>query len=329
MQVIVSNEIIDSTKYIAREIVKRLSTKYHFDTNEAINFLEINIPEREITKTEVLNTEKNNIPLPFTGHINPNCCHGIRFNYGLYTQCTNTPCLFNTEYPICQTCNKQVEKNSNNKPNYGYIEERIEQGSKYRDPKGKSPLHYANVMEKMNITRHEAERAAKKVGQVIPEDEFTIKKVTRGRPKKDTSAEDTASESSFTEVKSEKKRGRPKKNKDVVNVNSVDNMFKEMTTELTNLDDKPEAAKEAAVEKEADEEDEEKEDEDNDSEQAEALPIKLNKKTELGYVIVENESLADYLLTNNNELYEPFTHDRKGMWNAITKKLEEVDSDDE
>ena len=71
------------------------------------------------------------------------------------------------------------------------------------------------------------------------------------------------------------------------------------------------------------------EEEEEDSEQAEALPIKLSKKSELGYVIVENESLADYLLTNNNELYEPFTHDRKGMWNAITKKLEEIDSDDE
>ena len=238
MQVIVSNEIIDSTKYIAREIVKRLSTKYDFNCDEAINFLEINIPEREITKTETLNPEKNNIPLPFSGNINPNCCHGIRFNYGLYTQCTNSPCLFSTEYPVCQTCSKQVEKNSNNKPNYGYIEERIEQGSKYRDPKGKAPLHYANVMEKMNITRHEAERAAKKVGQVIPEDEFTIKKITRGRPKKDTSAEDTASESSFADVKTEKKRGRPKKNKDVVNIDSVDNMFKEMTTDFIADDDK-------------------------------------------------------------------------------------------
>ena len=115
MQVIVSNEIVDTTKYIAREIVKQLSAKYDFNCDEAINFLEINIPEREITKTETLNPEKNNIPLPFSGNINPNRCHGIRFNYGLYTQCTNSPCLFSTEYPVCQTCSKQVEKNSNNK----------------------------------------------------------------------------------------------------------------------------------------------------------------------------------------------------------------------
>ena len=52
-------------------------------------------------------------------------------------------------YDVCKTCKKQIEKSKNVKPTYGYIQERIEMGDRYRDPKGKAPIAYGNIMEKL------------------------------------------------------------------------------------------------------------------------------------------------------------------------------------
>ena len=84
------------------------------------------------------------------------------------------------------------------------------QNSEFRDPKGKSVVNYGNIMEKLNISREQAEAKAKKMGVIIPEEQFAVLKKTRGRPKKETSVTDTDSEISSASVK--KPRGRPKKN---------------------------------------------------------------------------------------------------------------------
>ena len=323
MQITVESNLIDSTKYIGRQIVNLLASKYQFDANDAINYLELNTVRPERNNENDFNKQKTNIPLPFCNHINPNCCHGVRLNYGLYTQCTNESTVYNTEYPVCQTCSKQIEKNSNAQPNYGFISSRLAMGQNYRDPKGKAPTSYANIMQKMNITREDAELAAKKKGLVIPDYEFILKTVTRGRPKKDTTAVDTESESSFAPVKTEKKRGRPKKNKGLVGVDDVgNNLLNDLIKNMNNNDD-------PTISDKNNENNENNETSDTESDGAEAHPIKLNKKAELGYIIVESEAEADYLLTADNQLYTPFTHDCKGIWNATTKKVENIDSDDE
>tara|TARA_A100001011_G_C14287571_1_gene834543 strand:- start:1247 stop:2215 length:969 start_codon:yes stop_codon:yes gene_type:complete len=321
MEIIVDNNVIDSTKYIGRQIVNLLAKKYNFDSNDAINYLELNTTRPENIQYNDSNKQKNTIPLPFCNYINPNCCQAVRLNYGLYTQCTNPCMVYNTEYPVCQTCNKQIEKNSNDQPTYGFISSRLAQGQNYRDPKGKAPTNYGNIMQKMNISKEDAELAAKKKGLVIPDYEFTVKTVSRGRPKKDTTADDTESEASFVTTKTEKKRGRPKKNKDVVSVDDIgNNMLKDLINDVNNSNTISSESKKLPVSNE---------DSDRESDGAEAHPIKLSKKAELGYIIVESEADADYLLTADNQLYTPFTHDCKGIWNATTKRVEIIDSDDE
>ena len=316
MEITIAQNNLDFIKYLSREIVNNLAKKYNFDADDAISYLSINVERNDDTKREIAITQKANIPLPFCGSINPNCCQGIRLNYGLYTQCTNECTVYNTKFPVCQTCNKQIGKNSNNEPTYGFIRTRLEQGNSYRDPKGKTPAIYANVLEKLNITRTQAEIAAKKLGLVIPEHEFTIKKVQRGRPKKDTSAEDTASESSYVEKKT---RGRPKKNKDVItkNIDSYD-IIKELV--------KANNESSSAAENEKHKNDNDKNESDDEAE-SEAIPIKITKKNALGYINVDSETAADYLMTANNQLYTPFTHDYVGEWNATTKTVNIIDSD--
>ena len=316
MQVIIDPDNLDIMKYLSREIVNNLSEKYKFDVDDALSYLSVNTERCETTKEEIKTTQKTNIPLPFCGVINKTYCQGIRLNYGLYTQCTNEPCVYNKRFPACSTCSKQIDKNFNEEPNYGFISDRLEKKDNFRDPKGKSPVNYANIMEKLKITREEAETAAKQLGLTIPEEQFTIKKATRGRPKKDTTADDTASEASSVEPKEQKKQGRPKKNKEVVDVDDIGNKLLEQLSE-------PIAKKEQNKEEVQDDMNS------DDTDGIEVHPIKLSKKAELGYIEVECEEEAEFLLASNNSIFRTKTWGLLGVWNTKTKKIEEVDSDDE
>ena len=59
------------------------------------------------------------------------------------------------------------------------------------------------------------------------------------------------------------------------------------------------------------------------------MPIKLNKKANLGYNEVDNEEDADYLLASNNFIYRTKTWDHIGVWNTKTKTIDDVVNDDE
>ena len=61
-----------------------------------------------ISKNEIHNNKK--IILPFCGKINEDCCKGIVFNHGLYTQCTKIQSA-----KFCKICINQK---------YGSIEDR-------------------------------------------------------------------------------------------------------------------------------------------------------------------------------------------------------------
>jgi hypothetical protein len=206
-------------------IVKELSEKFGFSIDDALEHLSLNkiqVKTSGSPKTSVKSSAK--IPLPFCG-VKLNSCGAIRLNHGLYTQCTNSgsESIDGYEGTLCKTCKKQAQTNSNNRPTYGYVEDRLKLGNDYKDTKGKEPVRYANIMEKLNISRNEAERAAENLGLVIAEIEFVPIRKTRGRPKKhsnvvdDTSGSDTESVKSVTTNGQEKKgRGRPKKVKQEV-----------------------------------------------------------------------------------------------------------------
>ena len=129
--------------------MKEVSEKYGIELKELIKM--INVEVKEVKEIERKTLSK--IPMPFTGEMCISNCNGIRVNHGLYTQCTNEYQIEKNGYKLCKTCLKQTEKNSNGKPTYGYIQDRIELGDKYKDPKGKSPIQYGNIMEKLNISR--------------------------------------------------------------------------------------------------------------------------------------------------------------------------------
>jgi len=96
-------------------------------------------------------------------------------------------------------------------PTYGDIQTRIKLGNEWRDPKGKMPVHYGNVVKKLTLDHNTIMEEATKYGMTIPEGALEVLVRPKGRPKKSVAASDTESEASAP-----KKRGRPKKAKTVV-----------------------------------------------------------------------------------------------------------------
>lgn len=319
MEVKVESSVQELGSLLGVEIVRSLSIKYGFDEKEALGSLKIEDLrlDRSVPKVSKTSKKKTTIPLPFCGVIIGDCCEAVRLNHGLYTQCTNEGQIHTGKYPVCTTCEKQIEKNSNNEPTYGYIRNRLEKGEDFRDPKGKPAVNYGNVMEKLNITKEAAIKAAKEFGLTIPDEQFEVKKAQRGRPKKDTTTNDTSD--SEVESKSEKKRGRPKKEKKVVSANPGDAIIHNLVEKANGKENaKPEP------EPESDSEDEE---------EVSVKPIKITKK---GYTILaatedgQAPPLATHLINElDNTLYDPESFDKVGVWNPKTNRIETYDSDTE
>ena len=204
--------------------VRVLCVKYKLDRVEVIRYLcklgfNVDVEKDSVVSSkdsvvwskdsEVSSSKnrKNKCILPFCNVVLSSCC-GIKLNYGLYSQCMNDR-EKGIEY--CKTCKNQGIKNGTGKPTYGNIKERM-LNEDWRDKNGKEALRYANVMDKLEITREMALKSALEWGVNIPEWEFEKKEVKRGRPKKTVAVSDTDSEVSVEP----KKRGRPRKDKTVV-----------------------------------------------------------------------------------------------------------------
>ena len=168
-------------------------------------------PNKKNKKTFI----KPNIVIPFCNQINNDWCFAIRLNHGLYTQCTN-PISKNipiTKHNFCNTCFKQTQKNENYLPNYGLISDRID--SPDWTFKGKKPIIYAKIIEKLNINKNDAINEANRFGFVIPEEQLIIPdKKKSGRPKRSTVSIDNNTQ------KSSKKSSKKSSEKSSV---SIDN----------------------------------------------------------------------------------------------------------
>jgi len=206
-------------------VVRILSAKYDFDAEEAYTFL---ITEGTVKPRKTTAPKKAAAPkpqhfkpttiLPWLGLKQELWCDAIKLNHGLYTQCTMKKARGST---FCKTCAKNVEDGM---AKHGLVDDRIAQGEEWRDPKGRAPIHYGNVIQKMEIDLDTVKTELIKAYNLdedytIPSELLEVKQTRRGRPKK-TTAEVSDSED---EEKKQKKRGRPRKSvKPVVKTDSDD-----------------------------------------------------------------------------------------------------------
>ena len=276
---------------IVENVLEEVSKKYGLDAEEVKRHVGLVVVKEKEEK-------KKNIILPFTGRIDEEKCQGIKINYGLYTQCENN--FFKGSF--CKNCYKQSEKNSDGKPNYGTIDERLDKD--FKDKNGKRPIKYSKIMEKLKITRAMAEKQAQELGFVIPEEEFEIEKTKRGRPKKSTSTTDTSDEESIAEPK---KRGRPPKEKKVIeNGNMGDDLIQNLIEQANQP--KLEEKVEEKVKPDISDEDEDSDDE------------------EETVVVAFTHKGKKYLKAADNTIYDIDSHEEIGTWDEEKKEI--VESED-
>jgi len=290
------------------EVVSEISSKYGLDISEVKKEIGLDV---EVQVIKEKNKEKGKkIMLPFCGRIDEERCQGIKINYGLYTQCENN--IFQKN--LCKTCHKQSEKNSDGKPNYGTMDERLDKN--YKDKNGKEPIKYSKFMEKMNITREMAEKEAEEQGVTIPEEEFEIKKTARGRPKKSTSTTDTSDEESIAEPK---KRGRPPKEKKVIeNGNVGDDLIKNLIEEANKSEAKKAPTpppKEPTPPPKAVTPEPDNDDDSDDEEETVVVPFTFKG--------------VKYLKAADNTIYDINTHEEVGIWDEDKQEIVPDDDEDE
>jgi hypothetical protein len=133
------------------------------------------IKRKKIMPHELIN---NLVLLPFCEVILTECCNAMKKNRGLYTQCKK---LKHKGSDYCLNCIESARNHSTGKPPYGDIRER---NNLKEDNMLSGLVSYVDVMEKLDITRYEAERDAERLGWKIPDCEWTTLKKKRGRPKK-------------------------------------------------------------------------------------------------------------------------------------------------
>ena len=221
------------------------------------------IEEVRKEKKSVKKVEKSEIPLPYNGEHNEECCSGLKFNFGLYTQC-KVKSKNGEKY--CKMCENQASKHSHGKPTYGTIKDRLEVGiMDFVDPSGKKPEMYMKVLAKQSIAINDAIEEAKKQNMTINEIHFEEEGVVM--PQKVV----------------EKSKGRPKKGKKLLEIGNEEGEEDLLNTLLVAAKEKavPEAEKKKKdEEKEAKEAEKKKKDEEKEAKEAERKKKDEEKEAE-------------------------------------------------
>ena len=292
---------------VGREVCEKLSSAGFGELDSMLKAL--NREVEVVKKVEVVKeSSKPSCVLPWCGEVILGKCSALKLNSGLHTQC-----MKNCVEKYCEPCRKLVDKNGGIAP-YGTVDDRLKCDIlEYKDPKGKQTIPYANVMKKLNINKEEALKEAEKLGWSIPECHFEVKSSKRGRPKKDTSAEDTESEGG-SESGEKKKRGRPKKDKEVVTTNVGEDLIASLI--LESKEEKYQEINRVPVPVSEVKDEELKPSEiDDDDDETSVVKFEIDGKT--------------YLKSEDNVLFDMNSHDCVGIWNEDTKSIDEIPDDDE
>ena len=221
---IVNAKIIELLLECCRKTVVECSQHYGFSAEEALSKMNLLtdfsvlcqgqdnksvVSDISSVKSEVevevegsVKSKKVSIPMPFNGICDDSKCQALKLNHGLYTQCETKK---QKEKDYCKACENQAEKNNV----LGTMTERMAAGiMEFKDNKGKSPTPYMKVLNKLKISKEEAEKEAgnKKVtiDNIHWTEEEVKKKVTKKVAKEVTKEEGEAAPKE--EVKEVKKK---------------------------------------------------------------------------------------------------------------------------
>ena len=191
-------------KDLASRCITEAALRHGFDASEEIRVLGLEnlaLIRKQMAKKSVSKGEKKEkkprepkekksvFPMPFIAEcVDLSGCQGLAYNRGLFTQCAKKR-MENGQF--CKGCQTEADKNATGCPDCGTIGSRLATGLyEFKDPKGRSPVSYLKVLEKLKLTEDAALEESGKLNIEIPEEHFVVleksKKtsVARGRPKK-------------------------------------------------------------------------------------------------------------------------------------------------
>ena len=251
-----SNQMLKMVQDVTHRCIMECSSKYGFDGEEAMRFLNLNdikMERKRVIKSKgekpiKILTPKAAFPLPYNGELNENCCLALRQNNGLYTQCTGQK---KGENKFCKSCATTLQKTGSETPEYGTIEQRNAVGIfEYVDPKGRKPIAYTKIMKKYKISEEDVLAEAGKLNIKINPEHFVAPEedVKRGRP------------ASQKEPKEKGAKGRPKKSKKVLEIEGDDeDLFASLIAQANEEQGQEEEEMEVISKKKSGKSDEEKE----------------------------------------------------------------------
>lgn len=192
-------------KDLASRCISEVASRHGFNAEEEIRALGLEnlslirkqmakksaskAPKLKVVKEKIVKEKKSVFPMPFIAEIIDIAgCQGLAFNRGLLTQCSKKR-MENGNF--CKGCQTEADKNASGCPDCGTVEARLASGLyEFKDPKGRSPVSYLKVLEKLKLTPEQAQEEAGKLNIEIPNDHFIViekskkQTVARGRPKK-------------------------------------------------------------------------------------------------------------------------------------------------
>ena len=235
--VIISEQLnrlmVNAAQELAQRAVSACAEHYKFDAEEAIGLLGLNnvkLERKGAVKDEEVKVKvvmpKPKFPLPYNGEFNDTYCYALRQNNGLYTQCSGV--RGNAQF--CKSCAKQMQKTGSDMPEYGTIQQRQAVNIfEYVDPNGRKPIAYIKLMKKYKLTQEAVLEEAGKFNIIINNEHFIApeEETKRGRRKNEDK----------TEEKQKGVKGRPKKEKKVLQLEGDDDdedLFAALVQEANN-----------------------------------------------------------------------------------------------
>ena len=292
---------------------------------------------------KVKSYKERKIVLPWSGE--KEGCKSLKYNMGLYTQCGER---LSGEIKYCVGCVKEYSKKGEHR--YGTVEERKAKGiMEYKDPRGKGVVRYTEIMKKLNLTKEEVLSEAKRQGVEVAECHFEEKSAKRGRPRKEKEV-----------VGEKKKRGRPRKEKEMVSNKAGEDLIAsllneskaeredpigkpmsgcEKATAKEPVVDKPDPKANAKPSADTADKPDPKENAKPSADTADKAEPKEKPSADTAHTADEEEEETVvikyeiggiiYLKSEDNVLYDIKTHDCVGIWNELTKKIDEIPDEDE
>ena len=186
-------------KELAARCIRECAAKYGFEAEVEIRALgleNLNLIKKKMTKKSgsksssskkpiAQKKEKKSVfPMPFeASQVVETNCQGLSFNRGLFTQCSKEKMENST---FCKSCQTEADKNSSGCPDCGTVASRLATDLySFKDPKGRSPVSYVKLLEKLKLSVEGAHTEAGNKNIELSEEHFiVVEKLTKGRPKK-------------------------------------------------------------------------------------------------------------------------------------------------